>query len=421
MEKFLSKISDERFMRLALRLARRAIGDTSPNPVVGAVVVKRGRIVGQGYHRHAGWAHAEVEALRQAGRRASGATMYVTLEPCHHTGRTPPCCEALIQAGIKRVVIAMTDPNPITNGRGIERLRRAGIQVVTGVLEADAKRLNAPFTKAITTKMPWVVAKVAQSLDGKIATRTGDSRWISSAASRRFAHELRRQVDAIVVGVNTIVRDDPLLTARDPHRPARAGRPIKVIVDSHLRTPVASRCLSRESPAPTVIATTQRSPAKRAPFVRRGIEVLVFPSRLRRGRGGQASGGRVPLRRLFRALVRRYPITSILLEGGGEVLASALADRLVDRLVWVIAPLIIGGRDSTPSVGGEGIRRLTQAIRLCDVTVRHLGPDLVLDASVAYPKGAGGKRQGARETKKQRIDETSPAPRPMPHAPRAAS
>ena len=365
------------YMRLALRLAARAVGDTSPNPVVGAVIVKRGRIIGQGYHHQAGLAHAEVEALRQAGRRSRGATMYVTLEPCQHTGRTPPCCDAVVRAGIRRVVMAMKDPNPITNGRGIARLRRAGVQVATGVLEREARRLNAPFAKAITAKMPWVIAKIAQSLDGKIATRTGDSRWISSAASRAFSHQLRRQVDAVLVGVKTVLRDNPRLTARGPQTPARAGRPIKVIVDSRLRTPLSSRCLSDAFPTLTIMATTQRSTATHAPFVRRrGIEVLVFPP----------SRGRVPLRRLFRELVRRYQIMSVLLEGGGEVLASALADRLVDRLVWVIAPLIIGGRDSPSAVGGAGIQRLAQAIRLRDVTLRRLGPDLVLDASVVYPR-----------------------------------
>ena len=370
-----NKFREAKFMRLALRLAERAIGETSPNPVVGAVIVKRGRVVGQGYHRQAGRAHAEIEALRQAGRHAAGATMYVTLEPCHHTGRTPPCCEALIKAGIRRVVAAMRDPNPTTNGRGIARLRRAGIQVATGILEKEAKQLNAPFTKTITTKTPFCVAKIAQSLDGKIATRTGESRWISSVASRAFTHQLRRQVDAVVVGVNTVMTDNPLLTARDPRRRARPGRPVKVIVDSHLRTPLSSRCLSPRSPAPTIMATTQRSQAKRAPFERRGIEVWVFPP----------SRGRVPLRRLFWELARRDQMTSILLEGGGEVLASALAERLVDRLVWVVAPLIIGGRDSPSAVGGAGIQRLAHAIRLRDVTIRRLGPDVVFEASVVYP------------------------------------
>ena len=361
-------------MQVALALARRAAGNTSPNPLVGAVVVRRGRIVGRGYHRQAGRAHAEAEALEQAGRRARGATLYVTLEPCRHTGLTPPCCDAVIRSGVRRVVVAMTDPNPLTAGRGLARLRRAGLRVDVGVRGADAQRLNRPFIKYITTGMPWVVAKAAQSLDGKIATRTGESRWISSEASRRFAHRLRRDADAVLVGVNTVLKDDPLLTARDPGRPARPGYPLKVIVDSRLRTPAARRCLSPASPGLTVIATTERSKAKQARYLRKKVELLVLPS----------ARGRVPLARLLRELARRYDVASVLIEGGGEVLASALRERLVDRLVWCVAPIIIGGRTAPSSVGGDGISRLADAARLRDVTYHRRGPDLVLDAAVAY-------------------------------------
>jgi len=363
-------------MRRALRLACQALGDTSPNPLVGAVVVRHGRVVGQGYHRRAGLPHAEVEALRQAGAQASGAILYVTLEPCNHVGRTPPCVDAVIAAGIRHVVIAMRDPNPLTNGQGIARLRRAGVRVETGMLAEEARRLNEPFVKYITRKMPWVIAKVAQSLDGKIATRTGESRWISSVASRQLVHRLRRQVDGIMVGVNTILRDDPLLSARSSARFARVDRPVKVIVDSHLRTPLSSRCLSASSPAPTMIATTERSPTKRASFERRGVEVLVV----------RAVKGRVPLRPVFRELARRHQITSLLIEGGGEVLASALSERLVDRLVWYVAPILIGGRTSPPAIGGEGISRLAEAVRLKDVVIRRVGPDVVWDAAVVYPQ-----------------------------------
>ena len=363
-------------MRRALRLAQRACGDTSPNPMVGAVIVRNGRIVGSGYHRRAGWPHAEVEALRRAGARASGATLYVTLEPCTHTGRTPPCCEAVIRAGVKRVVIAAKDPNPLTNGRGIARLRRAGLRVTTGVLEAEAKDLNAPFTKWITKRMPWVVAKIAQSLDGKIATRTGQSRWISSAASRVMAHRLRRQVDAVVVGVHTVLHDDPRLSARDPSRPPRPARPLKVIVDSRLRTPIASRCLSDASAQAIIATTSQASRAKRAQFERRGVRVLVF----------QPIKGRVPLRPLFQTLARRFEVMSVLVEGGSEVLASAFRERLVDRVVWLIAPMVLGGRTSPSSVGGEGVAKLQQAVRLSDLHVSRLANDLVVEAAVEYPR-----------------------------------
>lgn len=380
--------SPERFMRLALRQAARALGDTAPNPVVGAVVVSRGRIVGQGYHQRAGLPHAEVVALRQAGSRARGSTLYVTLEPCHHTGRTPPCCQAILEAGVRRVVVAMKDPNPITNGRGLTRLRQAGIAVTVGVLEREAGALNAPFAKSISTRMPWVVAKVAQSLDGKIATSRGESQWISSAASRRLTHQLRRQADALLVGVNTVLRDDPLLTARDPSRPARADRPIKVILDSRLRTPLSSRCLSSASPAPTVIATTTHSRRKQQRYRRHGIDVQVYPP----------SKSGVPLRDVLRRLVERYEVMSVLIEGGGEVLASALAERVVDRILWCVAPMLIGGRRSPGSVGGEGVPKLTEAIRLDGLSVRRLDRDVIVEAAVVYP-GRGAKRPGASNTR----------------------
>ncbi|MBI3325015.1 MAG: bifunctional diaminohydroxyphosphoribosylaminopyrimidine deaminase/5-amino-6-(5-phosphoribosylamino)uracil reductase RibD [Candidatus Omnitrophica bacterium] len=369
---------DIRFMRLALRLAARAIGDTAPNPVVGAVVVNRGRVVGKGHHARVGLPHAEVVALRRAGSKARGATLYASLEPCNHTGRTGPCCDAILEAGIRRVVAAMVDPNPITRGRGLARLRRAGVAVTTGVLADEAARLNRPFVKVMTRRLPWVTAKIAQSLDGKIATRAGVSRWISSEASRRLAHRLRREADAVVVGINTVLRDDPLLTARDPFRRARPERPIKVILDSRLRLSRSSRCLSSASPAPTVVATTSRSPAKEAALRRRGAEVAVLrPVR-----------GQVPLRRVLELLVRRYGVLSVLIEGGGEVLASALRARLVDRVVWCVAPIIIGGRTSPTAVGGEGIAALAEAVRLEGVTLRRVGQDLVIDAAVIYPEKA---------------------------------
>ncbi len=362
-------------MRVALALARKGVGDTSPNPAVGAVVVRAGKIVGRGYHRRAGLAHAEVDALRQAGAAARRATLYVTLEPCNHTGKTPPCCDAVLAAGVSRVVVGTRDPNPVTNGRGLARLRRFGVDVRVGVLEDEARRLNRPFAKYITTKRPWVIAKLAQSLDGKIATRTGSSRWISSEPARAMTHRLRREADAIVVGINTVLRDDPLLTVRDAGRPVRKGRPIKVIVDSRLRVPVASRCFSPASSAPSIVATTVRASAKRASLERRGVRVLTLP----------AVRGRVPLAKLFKLLAKQHQVTSILLEGGGELMAGALKERLVDRIVWYIAPMILGGRHSPSSVAGAGIDHLKDAIRLEGLTVQRLGPDLVVEAAVKYP------------------------------------
>ncbi|OGX28679.1 MAG: riboflavin biosynthesis protein RibD [Omnitrophica WOR_2 bacterium RIFCSPHIGHO2_02_FULL_67_20] len=366
-------------MDLALRLARRSEGETSPNPPVGAVIVKGGRLVGWGWHRRAGAPHAEVDALRRAGARSRGATLYVTLEPCNHTGRTGPCCGAIRAAGIARVVIGAKDPNPMTDGRGIARLRRMGVRVATGVRAPEAERLIEPFRKAMTTGLPFVVAKAAQSLDGKIATSSGQSRWITSAPARRAGHAWRARLDAILVGIDTVLTDNPLLSARFGRR--RAGRPLKIIVDSRLRTPPSARCLSSASPAPTLIATClprrlaqQRHSAVRA-LARRGAEVVVLPARR----------GRVPLERLFRLLVRRG-IHSVLIEGGGEVLAGALAERLVDRIAFFVAPLLIGGRASSSSVGGAGARRLSEAVRLQRLAWSRVGPDLCVEADVVYPK-----------------------------------
>ena len=402
---------DMRYMRRALALARRAEGRTSPNPLVGAVIVRGGRIIGEGFHRRAGAPHAEVVALQRAGASAHGGTLYVTLEPCHHLGRTPPCTDAVLAARIARVVVAARDPNPITDGRGIARLRRAGIRVVTGLLEAEAERLNEPFRKAMTSQMPLVLAKSGQSLDGKIATAGGESRWITSPAARRLVHHWRSRVDAVLVGVQTVLRDDPLLTVRGVAR--RPGRPIKVIVDSRLRTPPTARCLSAASPAPSIVATTclprrgagmaMRSRAQHRALTRSGAEVVAFPARR----------GRVPLRRLCRYLVRRG-IQSVLIEGGGELLAGALEERVVDRILFFIAPVLLGGRSAPSSVGGAGVSRLTRAVRLAELTCRRVGPDLCIEARVVYPRGlAKGPGAGGGKAVRKR------APRPTPHSPPA--
>lgn len=370
------------YMRRALQLAHKALGHTTPNPLVGAVIIKHGRIVGEGYHHRAGLPHAEIEALRRAGPRARNGTLYVNLEPCNHTGRTPPCCEAILASGLSRVVIAMHDPNPLTNGRGIARLRRAGITIVTGVLEQEAQALNAPFTKVMTRGLPFVVAKVAQSLDGKIATSTGESRWITSAAARRVGHQWRSRVDAILVGINTVLKDDPRLAVRGA-RPRR-GRPIKVIVDSRLRTPRHARCLSSASPAPSLIATTVNAPSARRDLRRPNVEVIALPPRQ----------GRVPLRRLLSILARRG-IHSILLEGGGELLAGALEERLVDQVICLVAPMMIGGRSAPTAMGGRGIRRISQAVRLKHCSCRRLGEDWCVEGQVRYPRHALSNRRSA--------------------------
>lgn len=366
------KTAHQHYMKIALSLASKAMGRTSPNPVVGAVLVKKGRIVGRGYHHRLGAPHAEVEALRKAGPAARGATLYVSLEPCNHVGRTMPCCDAILKAGVTRVVAAVKDPNPITRGQGLSRLRRAGVKVTVGLLADEAKALNAPFFKAMRRGLPYVTAKLAQSLDGKIATTTGQSRWITSEASRKKVHQLRGLTDAVLVGINTVLVDDPLLSAREGK--LRQHRPIKVIVDSRLRMPFNARCLSAKSPAPAFIATTVHFPQREKQLKRRGARVLHF----------SANRGRVPLKSLFRALLH-LGIHSVLLEGGGELFAGALAERLVDRFVLFTAPIIIGGRKAPSACGGLGVQQLSQAIRLDKMTVSRIGPDLCIEGNIIYP------------------------------------
>ena len=374
----MAESAHERFMSEALRLARRGLGRTSPNPMVGAVVVRGGRVVGRGWHRRAGAPHAEVLALRQAGARARGATLYVTLEPCAHVGRTPPCVDAVIASGITRVVAAMRDPNPRTHGRGFRRLHAAGLAVVQDVLREDAERLNEVFCTYMSARRPFVSVKIAQSLDGKIATAGGQSRWISGAAARRFVHRLRTQVDAIAVGVNTVLADDPLLTVRDRHdRPLAMGRrpPLRVVVDSQLRTPPSARLFTQQASS-VIIATTARAPlARTRRLTARGAEIVRLPAR----RGG------VDLRALCRWLAR-HDVTHLLIEGGGEVIASALADRLVDRAYVIQAPCFIGGRHAPTSVGGAGAPSLAQAWRLAQPRRRRLGDDWLIEGLVRYPR-----------------------------------
>ena len=361
---------DEQFMREALALAAQARGRTSPNPMVGSVVVKDGRVVGRGYHVKAGASHGEVVALENAGVHAKGATLYVTLEPCCHYGRTPPCTKAIIAAGIRRVVAAMRDPNPLVSGKGLEELRQAGIEVKLPVLETEAAALNEVFITYITTKRPFVLLKVAASLDGKIATVTGESRWITNERSRLLVHQLRDQVDAVMVGINTVLRDDPLLTTR---LPGGGGRdPMRIIVDTRLRTPCEARVLTASTAACTLIATTPAAPReRRLQLEAAGAQVLVV----------EGEGPGVPLRPLMEHL-GAMEVTSILLEGGGELHSSALRAGLVDKVWYFLAPKLIGGRAAPPAIGGEGFARLEEAATLERMQVRQLDDDLLIEGYV---------------------------------------
>lgn len=368
----MDRVDDTHYMHMAVRLARRGLGRTSPNPPVGAVVVARNAVVGRGYHHKAGMPHGEIEALRAAGRRARGATLYVTLEPCAHHGRTPPCTAAVVAAGIRRVVIGSRDPNPAVPGNGAARLRAAGISVTTGVARAACDELIAAFRKHVTTGMPLVTLKLAASLDGRIATAGGESRWITGEASRRYVHRLRDQHDAVLVGAETVIHDDPELTCR-----LRGGRnPLRVILDGHLRLPRRARVLTNTGRAATlVVAGRQAARAKVRTIEALGAQVVQLPER----------SGRVALPRVLRSLGQRG-IMSVLIEGGATVAAAVLAAGLVDRLLIFYAPMLIGG-DGRPMLGPLGVRRLRQAPRLLPPQVRWFGADVLLVTEVLATDG----------------------------------
>jgi diaminohydroxyphosphoribosylaminopyrimidine deaminase/5-amino-6-(5-phosphoribosylamino)uracil reductase len=361
---------DEQYMREALALAAQAHGRTSPNPMVGGMVVKDGAILGRGSHAKAGLRHGEVAAVDDAGADARGATLYVNLEPCCHYGRTPPCTKTLLAAGIRRVVVAVRDPNPLVNGKGLEELRREGVEVRVGVLEEEATRLNEVYFKYITTKRPFVLLKVAASLDGKIATVAGESRWITNEHSRLLVHRFRDRMDALMVGVNTVLQDDPLLTTR---LPGGGGKdPIRIVVDSHLRTPLTAKLLSASPTASAIIATTAHAlPERRALLEARGARVLVI----------EGAGPRVPLGPLMDQL-GSLQITSLLLEGGGQMHDSALRAGIVDKVAFFLAPTLLGGRDAPPAVGGEGFARLSEAVGLERLRLQMLDDDLLVEGYV---------------------------------------
>jgi diaminohydroxyphosphoribosylaminopyrimidine deaminase/5-amino-6-(5-phosphoribosylamino)uracil reductase len=360
------------FMERALELARAAEGTTSPNPAVGAVIVGDGEIVGEGFTQPPPGDHAEVVALKQAGESARGGTLYVTLEPCPHVGRTPACADAIIEAGIVEVHYALADPDPQVDGAGHRKLEAAGIAVHAGEGEAEARRINEAFLKHRTQGLPFVIAKYAASLDGRIAAASGDSRWVSGPETREWAHELRTKVDAILVGSTTIVIDDPLLTARPGGRDAER-QPLRVVVDSRGRTPPMARVLT--GPAKTLIATLEDAPEAWSASLRAArAEVLTLPS----------DGDRVDLEALLRELAGR-DVVSLLVEGGGVILGSFFDGGLVDKVNAVIAPIIVGAADAPAAVAGRGAYRMADALRLRDITVGRLGEDLLV---TGYPDEA---------------------------------
>jgi diaminohydroxyphosphoribosylaminopyrimidine deaminase/5-amino-6-(5-phosphoribosylamino)uracil reductase len=364
-------------MHLALDLARNGLGRTSPNPMVGAVLVKAGRILGQGWHREVGGRHAEIEALRaaEAQRRESrGACLYVTLEPCSTQGRTPPCTEAILRAGIGRVVVGSVDPNPAHAGRGLALLRRAGVEVVAGVLERETTELNAAFNHWIVHRTPWVTLKAGMTLDGKIATARGESRWITGPAARALVMEWRRQTDALLVGIRTVLADDPSLAVRlrDGVEVEPGPGPRRIVLDSEARTPVRAAVVSDRYAGRTTVVVLRAAPRNRVLRLEEKVRVLRAPS----------WRGQVDLRWLMGVLGKEN-VTSLLVEGGGEVHASFLFQGLAHRVAFFYAPKILGGRHARKGVAGSGARGLSEAIRLEQVKWRRVGKDLLLTARPA--------------------------------------
>jgi diaminohydroxyphosphoribosylaminopyrimidine deaminase / 5-amino-6-(5-phosphoribosylamino)uracil reductase len=350
----------EFFMRLALREAARGLGRTSPNPAVGAVLVKNGRVIARGHHSRAGGPHAEVVALRAAGARARGADLYTTLEPCDHQGRTPPCSMAILAAGVRRIFVGSRDPNPLVNGKGVARLEREGIEVVGGVLTDECDRLNAHWFTFMKEKRPYVTLKAAVTLDGKIATRTGDARWVTGEAARVWVHRLRDRVDAVLVGAGTARADDPELTTRLPR--GRGRDPVRVVLDTDLRLPAGLKLLHPRSAAPTIVAHASERTRRVGP----GVELL----RCRRGKAG------VDLRDLL-ALLAARGITHLLVEGGATVHGRFLAEGLVDRVAVFVAPKIAGA-DGISLVAANGPARMADALRLEEVQVERVGEDVLV-------------------------------------------
>jgi len=352
-------------MKQALRLAEKGWGRTSPNPMVGAVLVKNGNVVGQGYHAKAGEAHAEIVALQQAKEEARGAVLYLNLEPCTHYGKTPPCAPQVIQSNVKRVVIGMEDPNPLVNGKGVEILKRAGLEVNVGVLEKECQRLNEAFSKFILKKKPFVILKVAATLDGKMATRNGDSKWISGEASRHLVHQWRDRVDGVLVGIRTVLKDDPMLTAR-----IRKGRdPYRIVLDSRLMIPEEAKVIGA-SPSKTIIASTEKaSKDKIEKLEQKGVQILLLDSK----------EGKINLKSCLSKL-GEIGMMSLMVEGGSQVNGSFLDEGLIDKLFLFLSPKIMGDPQALGIFGGKGISSVQEAIVLKEIKKRKIGEDILIES-----------------------------------------
>jgi len=364
----------EKFMRAALGFARKGLGKTSPNPAVGAVIVRKDQVIAAGFHRKAGKPHAEVEALNRLGDKArQGDTLYVTLEPCNHYGRTPPCTQAILEKGVRKVVVGMKDPNPRVTGGGCDYLIGQGVEVVAGVLEGECRRLNEWFVTYVTQGRPFVIAKSAMTLDGWTATSTGHSRWVTNERSRDWVHRLRSQVDGILVGVGTVMADDPLLNTR--LKKGRGKDPVRIIVDTHLSIPPSARVLGHAQGSETLIAVGEGVGSRRLRRIeRKGISFLRCPEK----------EGRIDLKVLMQKLGTRS-ITSVLLEGGATLMGAMIRERLVDKFCVFKAPRILGGSDGRPMALGKGPSRMDQSIPLKDIRIRRFGEDLLITGYPEYP------------------------------------
>jgi len=353
-------ISHRKYMELALKLAEKGKGNVSPNPLVGALIVKRGRVVGRGWHRKCGEAHAEVCALKEAGKKSRQSIMYVTLEPCSHWGRTPPCTEKIVEAGVREVVIGTKDPNPLVSG--YSELKFRGVKTRIGILEEEAKKLNEPYMKWIKTKRPFVVVKAAMSLDGQIATRTGDSKYITGREARKFVHELRAEYDAVMIGSNTALKDNPQLTTRL----VKGRNPIKIVVDSMLKLPLSANIVKNE-PTRLIMVTSKKAPkAKIKKFQQKGAHILIVDT----------IKGKISLQELMKELGKRE-ISSILIEGGAELNAEAIKTRIVDKVFFFISPRLIGGGLS--ALGDLGITKVDGSIKLKNLNYKQIGRDILLE------------------------------------------
>ncbi len=361
---------DNKYMEYALELAEKGSGFTNPNPLVGAVIVKDERIIGEGYHQYYGGPHAEVNAFQNAKENVEGATMYVTLEPCSHYGKTPPCVDEIIRRGIKKVVIGMVDPNPLVSGRGVKILEDNGLEVFTGMLEDKCRVQNEIFNKYITTKMPFCIFKSAMTLDGKIATHTGDSRWVSGEESREYVHRIRQRVSGILVGVGTLLADDPMLTSRIEDTETK--NPLRIIVDTKAKIPMESNIVRTAGEVRTLLVTTDFAPKEKLEnLASKGMQILISPTK----------EGRVDIPNAIR-MIGEMGIDSILVEGGSTIAYSFLEEQMIDKVLFFIAPKVVGGEESKTPLGGIGIALMKDAINIDKMSTCIIGEDILV---TGYP------------------------------------